>query len=121
MSAPLSPFANEPILVLRRAPVRAQLADAPAALDARMPLRVLPLLQGPAERNELRHAPRRATAWIRPANFPLAIPAGMTAAALATGNPFVLKPAEQSPACALELVTALREAGVPANALALLP
>ena len=40
MSAPLSPFANEPILELRRAPVRAQLADALAALDARLPLRV---------------------------------------------------------------------------------
>jgi RHH-type proline utilization regulon transcriptional repressor/proline dehydrogenase/delta 1-pyrroline-5-carboxylate dehydrogenase len=58
---------------------------------------------------------------ISPWNFPLAIPAGMTAAALATGNAVVLKPAEQSPGCALELVTALREAGVPADAIALLP
>ena len=33
--------------------------------------------------------------------LPLAIPAGMTAAALATGNAVVLKPAEQSPGCAL--------------------
>ena len=79
------------------------------------------LLQAPGERNELRHAPRGVTAVISPWNFPLAIPAGMTAAALATGNPVVLKPAEQSPACALELATALREAGVPAGALALLP
>ena len=34
------------------------------------------------------------------------IPAGMTAAALAAGNAVVLKPAEQSPGCALRLVEA---------------
>jgi RHH-type proline utilization regulon transcriptional repressor/proline dehydrogenase/delta 1-pyrroline-5-carboxylate dehydrogenase len=79
------------------------------------------LLQTPGERNELRYVPRGVAAVISPWNFPLAIPAGMTAAALATGNAVVLKPAEQSPGCALELVTALREAGVPADALALLP
>jgi RHH-type transcriptional regulator, proline utilization regulon repressor / proline dehydrogenase / delta 1-pyrroline-5-carboxylate dehydrogenase len=79
------------------------------------------LLQAPGERNELRYVPRGVAAVISPWNFPLAIPAGMTAAALATGNAVVLKPAEQSPGCALELVTALREAGVPADALALLP
>ena len=59
-------------------------------------------------------------AVISPWNFPLAIPAGMTAAGLATGNSVVLKPAEQSPACGLRLVEMLK-AGVPANALALLP
>jgi RHH-type proline utilization regulon transcriptional repressor/proline dehydrogenase/delta 1-pyrroline-5-carboxylate dehydrogenase len=79
------------------------------------------LLQAPGERNELRYVPRGVAAVISPWNFPLAIPAGMTAAALATGNAVVLKPAEQSPGCALELVTALREAGVPADAIALLP
>jgi hypothetical protein len=36
----LEPFANEPILELRRAPVRARLADALRAHDARGPLRV---------------------------------------------------------------------------------
>src|SRR2546428_690585 len=50
-----------------------------------------------------------------------AIPAGMTGAALATGNAVVLKPAEQSPGCGFELVRALREAGVPPDALALAP
>jgi RHH-type proline utilization regulon transcriptional repressor/proline dehydrogenase/delta 1-pyrroline-5-carboxylate dehydrogenase len=45
----------------------------------------------------------------------------MTAAGLASGNAVVLKPAEQSPACALALVEALRGAGVPPDALALLP
>ena len=38
---------------------------------------------------------------ISPWNFPVAIPCGMTAAGLATGNAVVLKPAEQSPGCAV--------------------
>ena len=79
------------------------------------------LLQVPGERNELRYVPRGVTAVIAPWNFPLAIPCGMTAAALATGNTVVLKPAEQSPGCALMLVRALRAGGVPAGAIALLP
>jgi RHH-type proline utilization regulon transcriptional repressor/proline dehydrogenase/delta 1-pyrroline-5-carboxylate dehydrogenase len=45
----------------------------------------------------------------------------MAAAALAAGNAVVLKPAEQSPACGYALVSALREAGVPAGAISLLP
>ncbi len=56
------------------------------------------LLQVPGERNELRYAPRGVVAVISPWNFPLAIPCGMTSAALVTGNAVVLKPAEQSPA-----------------------
>jgi len=80
-----------------------------------------PLMQVPGERNSMRYAPRGVAAVISPWNFPLAIPAGMTAAALATGNAVVLKPAEQSPGCALALVEAFHDAGVPADALALLP
>jgi RHH-type transcriptional regulator, proline utilization regulon repressor / proline dehydrogenase / delta 1-pyrroline-5-carboxylate dehydrogenase len=237
MSAGLPPFANEPVLELRRAPVREQLADALARLDSRLPLRVpvcigeerragddlvstdpgkpdrvvavaarateaevdaavtaatrgaaewnarpaadradvlvraaallrerrlelaalalrecakpwpeadadvceaidfleyyardaveldrgRPLVQVPGERNEMRYAPRGVVAVISPWNFPLAIALGMAAAGLATGNSVVLKPAEQSPGCALEVVSALREAGVPPDALALLP
>jgi RHH-type proline utilization regulon transcriptional repressor/proline dehydrogenase/delta 1-pyrroline-5-carboxylate dehydrogenase len=79
------------------------------------------LLQLPGERNELRYRARGVTAVVSPWNFPLAIPLGMTAAALATGNTVVLKPAEQSPGCAGEIVRALREGGVPAGALALVP
>jgi RHH-type proline utilization regulon transcriptional repressor/proline dehydrogenase/delta 1-pyrroline-5-carboxylate dehydrogenase len=69
----------------------------------------------------MRYAPRGVAAVISPWNFPLAIPTGMTAAGLAAGNAVVLKSAEQSPACALMLVRALHEAGVPADALGLLP
>jgi len=79
------------------------------------------LLQVPGERNTMRHAPRGVVAVISPWNFPLAIACGMTAAGLAAGNAVVLKPAEQSPACALALVEALHGAGVPREALALLP
>jgi len=79
------------------------------------------LLQVTGERNEMRYAPRGVAAVISPWNFPMAIPCGMTAGALATGNTVVLKPAEQSPGCALRVLQALRAGGVPATALALLP
>jgi RHH-type transcriptional regulator, proline utilization regulon repressor / proline dehydrogenase / delta 1-pyrroline-5-carboxylate dehydrogenase len=91
-------------------------ARAAVALDAGAPL-----LQVPGERNELRYVARGVAAVISPWNFPLAIPCGMTAGALATGNAVVLKPAEQSPACALRLVQALRAGGVPDAAISLLP
>jgi len=79
------------------------------------------LLQLPGEHNELRYVPRGVVAVISPWNFPIAIPCGMTAAALVTGNAVVLKPAEQSPGCALRLVQALRAGGVPTDAISLLP
>jgi RHH-type transcriptional regulator, proline utilization regulon repressor / proline dehydrogenase / delta 1-pyrroline-5-carboxylate dehydrogenase len=60
-------------------------------------------------------------AVISPWNFPVAIPCGMTAAGLATGNAVILKPAEQAPGCAYILARALREAGVPPDAFTLLP
>jgi RHH-type transcriptional regulator, proline utilization regulon repressor / proline dehydrogenase / delta 1-pyrroline-5-carboxylate dehydrogenase len=79
------------------------------------------LLQVPGERNSMRYSARGVVAVISPWNFPLAIPTGMTAAGLAAGNAVVLKPAEQSPAGGLMVVEALHEAGVPPEALALLP
>ena len=79
------------------------------------------LVQVPGERNDMRYVARGVTAVISPWNFPLAIPCGMTAAALATGNPVVLKPAEQSPGCGLRLIEALRAGGVPPSVVTLLP
>jgi len=79
------------------------------------------LFQVPGERNEMHYAPRGVVAVISPWNFPIAIPMGMTAAGLATGNAVVLKPAEQSPGCGYMVVEALREAGVPPEAISLLP
>jgi RHH-type proline utilization regulon transcriptional repressor/proline dehydrogenase/delta 1-pyrroline-5-carboxylate dehydrogenase len=91
------------------------------AVELSGPPAYAPLLQVPGERNELRYSPRGVVAVISPWNFPVAIPLGMTAAGLATGNAVILKPAEQTPGCAALLVQALREAGVPPDALALLP
>ena len=79
------------------------------------------LLQVPGERNSMDYTPRGVVAVIAPWNFPVAIATGMTAAGLATGNGVVLKPAEQSPACALALVEALLAAGLPRGAISLLP
>jgi RHH-type transcriptional regulator, proline utilization regulon repressor / proline dehydrogenase / delta 1-pyrroline-5-carboxylate dehydrogenase len=58
---------------------------------------------------------------IPPWNFPLAIPTGMTVAALVTGNTVVLKPAEQSPVIAWQLAHILVEAGLPPGVLNFLP
>ncbi len=79
------------------------------------------LVQAPGERNTMRYRPRGVCAVISPWNFPLAIPTGMVAGALAGGNAVILKPAEQSPASGLACVEALREGGVPPAAVELLP
>ncbi|MCA9286642.1 MAG: proline dehydrogenase family protein, partial [Phycisphaerales bacterium] len=67
------------------------------------------------------YQPRGVAAVISPWNFPLAICAGMTTAALATGNVVVVKPAEQTPGIARLLCDILWKAGVPRDALAFLP
>ena len=58
---------------------------------------------------------------ISPWNFPLAIFTGQVAAALAAGNCVLAKPAEETPLVAAEAVRILRDAGVPAGAVQLLP
>lgn len=62
---------------------------------------------------------RGVFACISPWNFPLAIFTGQVAAALATGNTVVAKPAEQTPLIAARAVELLLEAGVSAEALQL--
>ena len=56
------------------------------------------------ETNFTEHLPRGVTVVIPPWNFPLAIPTGMTVAALVAGNTTILKPAEQSSVIAWQLV-----------------
>lgn len=73
------------------------------------------------EANHLHHRPRGVCAVIAPWNFPLAIACGMTVAALVTGNPVVLKPAEQTPVIARRLCEILWQAGVPKDVLHCLP
>jgi RHH-type proline utilization regulon transcriptional repressor/proline dehydrogenase/delta 1-pyrroline-5-carboxylate dehydrogenase len=78
-------------------------------------------LPGPTgESNTLRLMGRGAWVCISPWNFPLAIFVGQVAAALVTGNTVLAKPAEQTPAVALQAVEILHQAGVPADVLHLL-
>ena len=71
------------------------------------------------------HIPGKAPAGtftcISPWNFPLAIFSGQVAAALATGNAVLAKPAEQTPLIAHLAVRLMHEAGVPREVLQLLP
>ena len=60
-------------------------------------------------------------ARIAPWNFPLAIFTGQMAAALAAGNAVVAKPAEATSLTAAAAVGLLHRAGVPEDALVLLP
>ena len=77
-------------------------------------------LPGPTgETNELRLSARGVWVCISPWNFPLAIFMGQVAAALATGNAVIAKPAEQTPGVALEAVKLMIAAGVPEGALQL--
>ena len=79
-------------------------------------------LPGPTgERNIWTLGGRGVFAAISPWNFPLAIFTGQVAAALAAGNAVAAKPAEQTPLVAARAVALLLDAGVPFNALALLP
>ena len=78
-------------------------------------------LPGPTgETNELRLTARGVWVCISPWNFPLAIFMGQVAAALATGNTVLAKPAEQTPFVALEAVRLLHAAGIPEGAVQLL-
>jgi RHH-type proline utilization regulon transcriptional repressor/proline dehydrogenase/delta 1-pyrroline-5-carboxylate dehydrogenase len=75
----------------------------------------------PGETNYTEFLPRGVAVVIPPWNFPLAIPTGMTVAALVAGNAVILKPAEQSPVITWHLARALFEAGLPQGVLNYLP
>lgn len=66
-------------------------------------------------------APAGLFACISPWNFPLAIFTGQIAGALASGNAVLAKPAPQTPLIAFRATELLHQAGVPLNALQLLP
>jgi RHH-type proline utilization regulon transcriptional repressor/proline dehydrogenase/delta 1-pyrroline-5-carboxylate dehydrogenase len=63
--------------------------------------------------------PAKLTVVTPPWNFPVAIPAGSTLAALAAGSAVVIKPAKQARRSGSVMVDALWEAGVPREVLAL--
>src|ERR1035437_909207 len=72
-------------------------------------------IQYPGERNELHYIPLGVGAVIPPWNFPFAIMAGMTAAAVVAGNTVGLKPSSDAPTIAAKFVEVLEEAGMPAG------
>jgi RHH-type transcriptional regulator, proline utilization regulon repressor / proline dehydrogenase / delta 1-pyrroline-5-carboxylate dehydrogenase len=92
------------------------------ALRARQQFSMPQRLEGPTgELNELSLHGRGVFACISPWNFPLAIFAGQVTAALAAGNTVVAKPAEPTPLIAARFVKLLHEAGVPPQAVHLVP
>ncbi len=70
-------------------------------------------VQMPGEADRLMYVPLGVAAVIPPWNFPCAIMAGMTMAAIVTGNTVVLKPSHDSPAIAAKFFEVLQEAGMP--------
>ena len=75
----------------------------------------------PVERNTDVLRPYGVFACIAPFNFPLALSAGMSSAALVAGNTVVYKPAEDTPWTGLMLWEIYRDAGVPPAAFHFLP
>jgi 1-pyrroline-5-carboxylate dehydrogenase len=102
-------------------------ADVSEAIDfceyyARQMMRLAepePLVQLPGERDDLVYLPLGAGVIIPPWNFPLAILAGMTVAALVAGNTVVIKPSSETPTIAAKFVEVLHDAGFPPRSFAL--
>src|SRR5690606_1332966 len=61
------------------------------------------------------HQPVGVAAAITPWNYPISMITRKAAPALAAGCTFVLKPAEQTPLCAVETFKVFEEAGIPAG------
>lgn len=70
-------------------------------------------VQLPGERGELAYLPLGVGVVIPPWNFPLAILAGMTSAAVVTGNTVVLKPSSDSPLTGYKFMEIMTDAGLP--------
>ena len=80
------------------------------ALRLSGPQKVTPF---PGERPEARYIPLGVVVVIPPWNFPAAILAGMTFAALVTGNTVVLKPSSDTPGIGAQIAEIIIEAGFP--------
>ena len=79
-------------------------------------------LPGPTgEKNVFTLESRGVFVCISPWNFPLAIFTGQVVAALMAGNAVIAKPAEQTPLVAAQVVQLMHKAGVPKQALSLMP
>lgn len=69
----------------------------------------------------IRKAPRGTVLGITPFNFPLNLVLHKVAPAIASGNCIIIKPAPQSPLCALEIAKLFDGLGLPDGALSILP
>lgn len=74
-----------------------------------------PITKIASEDNDLVYLPLGVGAVIPPWNFPLAIMAGMTTAAIVSGNCVILKPSSDAPWIAARFFALLEEAGMPAG------
>jgi 1-pyrroline-5-carboxylate dehydrogenase len=70
-------------------------------------------IQLPGEKDELEYIPLGVGVIIPPWNFPMAILAGMTTAAVVTGNTVILKPSSDSPLIGFKFMEVMEEAGIP--------
>lgn len=83
------------------------------------PLRILG--DYPGEKNLYFYESRGVGAVVSPWNFPIAIPTGMIAAALVTGNVVIFKPSGLSPVCGWNLAEIFKLAGLPPGVLQFMP
>ncbi|WP_413357286.1 L-glutamate gamma-semialdehyde dehydrogenase [Robertmurraya sp. 2P01SA] len=104
-------------------------ADTAEAIDflefyARQMLKLkdgVPVQSRPNEYNRYDYIPLGVGVIISPWNFPLAIMAGTTVAAIVSGNTVLLKPASTTPIVAAKFVEVMEEAGLPAGVLNFVP
>lgn len=75
----------------------------------------------PNEDNRYNYIPLGVGIIISPWNFPLAIMAGTTVAAIVAGNTVLLKPASTTPIIAAKFVEVMEEAGLPKGVLNFVP
>ena len=80
-----------------------------------------PVESRPGEYNCYNYIPLGIGIIISPWNFPFAIMAGTTVAAIVTGNTVLLKPASTTPIIAYKFVEVLEEAGLPPGVLNFVP
>jgi 1-pyrroline-5-carboxylate dehydrogenase len=81
----------------------------------------VPVNSRPNEYNRYDYIPLGVGIIISPWNFPFAIMAGTTVAAIVTGNTVLLKPASTTPIVAAKFVEVMEEAGLPKGVLNFVP
>ncbi|AZV44997.1 L-glutamate gamma-semialdehyde dehydrogenase [Peribacillus asahii] len=81
----------------------------------------IPVESRPSEFNRFAYIPLGVGVIISPWNFAFAIMAGMTTAAVVSGNTVLLKPASTTPVIAAKFIEVLEESGLPAGVVNFIP